>query len=66
MYYGFLWPKCGESRIYLHEYMVCIISGIYIFWSVNTVVYTSVNPSVITSVKTSVSFVTNKVEDDLL
>jgi hypothetical protein len=65
MYYGFHWPKCGESQIYLHEYMVYIISGIYTFWSVNTVVYTSVNPSVITSVETSVSFVTDKVVYDL-
>ncbi len=66
MYYGFYWPKCGESPIYLHDYVVYIISGIYTFWSVNTVVYTSVNPSVITSVKTSFSFVTDQVEDDLL
>jgi hypothetical protein len=66
MYYGFHWPKCGESQIYLHDYMVCIISGIYTFRSVNTVVHTSVNPSVITSVKTYVTFVTDKVEDDLL
>jgi hypothetical protein len=36
------------------------------FWSVNTVVYTSVNPSVITSFKTSVSFVTDEVEYNLL
>ena len=32
VYYGLHWPKCGESRIYLHDYMVYIISGIYTFW----------------------------------